>query len=112
MPKYADDIAKYSKKVNEEAIKGIEKHLSIALRNPDAVLVSSSDPKELARLRNGFVKKKLARAESDEALDKAIAKVMEKLKGRRNKYRVTVCYLLAEHFGQLGDFVKVPAKKA
>jgi hypothetical protein len=39
-------------------------------------------------------------------LDAAIASVVGKMSAERNKSRVTVYYLLAEHFGQLGDFVK------
>jgi len=39
-----------------------------------------------------------------EALDAAIATVGEKLKGVNHKNRVTVYYLLADHFGQLGLF--------
>ena len=104
MSEYTGDIAKYTSNVNEAAVEGIVKHLGIALRNKDSSLVSATDPAELERLREGFVKKKLARSESDADLDAAIASVMEKMKDERNKSRVTVCYLLAEHFGQLGNF--------
>jgi hypothetical protein len=58
----------------------------------------------LARVRNGFLKKKLARTEDDAALDAAIAAVGAKLKGVSRKNRVTVYYLLADHFGQLDLF--------
>jgi hypothetical protein len=104
MSEYTGDIAKYTGSVHEGAVSGIVKHLGIALRSNDASLVSASDPSELERVREKFLKGKLGREESDEALDAAIKAVMEKMKGERNKSRVTVYYLLAEHYGQLGDF--------
>lgn len=104
MAEYTDDIAKYTSNVDEAAVSGIVKHLGIALRSNDASLVSATDPAELERVREGFLKKKLARQESDADLDAAINAVMTKMKGERNKSRVTVYYLLAEHYGQLSNF--------
>lgn len=104
MSEYTDDIAKYTSGVNEAAVSGIVKHLGIALRSNDASLVSATDPAELERVREGFLKKKLARTESDADLDAAIGAVMTKMKAERNKSRVTVYYLLAEHYGQLDNF--------
>ena len=66
--------------------------------------MAGSDPNELERVREGFMKKKLALSEDDAALDAAIADVMTRMKGAREKSRVTVCYLLAEKFGKLGLF--------
>ena len=103
---YVENIKQYSGNVNEAAVQGIVSHLGIALANKDSSLVSASDPVELGRIRDGFLSKKLGRDESDEDLDKAIAAVVGKMSGERNKSRVTVYYLLAEHYGQLGDFVK------
>jgi hypothetical protein len=68
--------------------------------------VAASDPQELARLRENFLKKKLGLKETDAALDAAIAAVMAKLKGDRTKSRLTVYYLLAEHFKKLDMFAK------
>ncbi|MFN7982807.1 MAG: DUF2853 family protein [Vicinamibacterales bacterium] len=101
---YAANIKNYVGTVNTAAIAGIVKHLGIALRSKDASLVSASDPTELARVRDGFMKKKLALTHSDAELDAALKDVMQKMKGERNKSRVTVCYLLAEKFGKLGVF--------
>ena len=67
-------------------------------------LVSFSDDKEVARVRNNFLKKKLALTDADADLDKAIDGVREKMKGDRTKNRVTVYYLLADHFGKLSAF--------
>ena len=103
-PDYGIDIAKYTSKVNAGAISGIVKHLGIALRNRDSSLVSASDPTELARVRDGFMKKKLALTNTDAELDAALKDVVTKMAADRNKSRVTVCYLLAEKFGKLNLF--------
>jgi Protein of unknown function (DUF2853) len=101
---YGKDIKKYSAAVNEAAVAGVVKHCGIALRSKDASLVSATDPAELARVRDSFLKKKLALTQSDAELDGAIAELMQKMKGVREKSRVTVYYLLAEKFGKLDMF--------
>lgn len=103
---YVADIKKYTSAVNEAAVTGIVKHLGIALRNRDSSLVAGKDPAELARVRDSFLKKKLALTDADDKLDKAIAGVIEKLKADHSKSRVTVYYLLAEHYKKLDLFVK------
>jgi hypothetical protein len=67
-------------------------------------LVSFTDEEEVARVRNNFLKKKLALANSDAELDKAIMLVGDKMKDDRTRNRVTVYYLLADHFGKLSAF--------
>ena len=101
---YLPDVKKHAANVDEAAVAGIVKHLGIALRNKDSSLVAASDPEELKRVREGFMKKKLARKESDADLDKAIHEMMVRMKGEHDKQRVTVCYLLAEKYGQLALF--------
>ena len=103
-PDYTENIKTYVGTVNAAAVAGIVKHLGIALRSTDASLVSASDPTELARVRDGFMKKKLELTQPDAELDAALADVMQTMKAERNKSRVTVCYLLAEKFGKLGVF--------
>jgi hypothetical protein len=103
-PDYIANIKKYSPTPDEAAVAGIVKHLGIALRSKDSSLVSASDPEELKRVRDGFLKKKLALTGEDAALDAAIKDVMARMKGVREKSRVTVCYLLAEKFGKLDLF--------
>lgn len=105
-PDYAADIQKYTSTVDTAAVAGIVKHLGIALRSKDSSLVSASDPEELKRVRDGFMKKKLALTGTDAELDAALKEVMGKLAKVREKSRVTVCYLIAEKFGKLGAFVK------
>lgn len=104
--KYIAGIKKYASNVNEEAVAGIVQHLGIALRNKDASLVAATDPDELKRVRESWLKKKLALTESDEELDKSIQAVMTKMKADRMKERVTVYYLLAEQYGKLDLLVK------
>lgn len=103
---YVADIKKYTSSVNEAAAAGIVKHLGIALRNRDSSLVAGKDPTELARVRDSFLKKKLALTDADDKLDAAVAAVIEKLKADHSKSRVTVYYLLAEHYKKLDLFVK------
>jgi len=98
------DVQKYVPNADEAAVAGIVRHCGIALRNRDSSLVAFSDPAETGRVRDNFLKKKLGRTEDDDALDSAIAAVGERMKGDRTKNRVTVYYLLAEHFGQLSLF--------
>ena len=77
---WAADVKKYAPKADDKVIAGIVKHCGIALH------------------------KKLALTDSDEALDAAIEAVGEKMKGVNRKNRVTVYYLLADHFGKLSLF--------
>jgi hypothetical protein len=107
--KYIEDIKKYTGQVNEEAVAGIVRHCGIALRNRDSSLVAGTDPEELKRVRESWLKKKLGLTESDADLDKAIHAVMEKMKGERAKGRVTVYYLLAEHYNKLDGLAKPAA---
>lgn len=102
--KYIENVKKYAPKADEVAVAGIVRHCGIALRNRDSSLVSASDPAELKRVVDGFCKKKLARTESDDALMEAVKAVVGKMKAENHKSRVTVYYLLAEHFGQLALF--------
>ncbi|MCB1505676.1 MAG: DUF2853 family protein [Hyphomicrobiaceae bacterium] len=98
---HLDDLKRYVPGANEKAVAGIVKHLGIALRSKDASLVSCSDKSELDRVRDSWCKKKLALGDDDKALDAAIKEVCEKMKGDKQKHRVTFYYLLAEKFGKL-----------
>ena len=69
------------------------------------MLVSFTDKEEVARVRENFLKKKLGLNSPDSELDQAISAVAAKMKGDRTKNRVTVYYLLAEHFGKLSTFI-------
>lgn len=106
MADWAADVKKYVANADDEAIAGIVRHCGIALQNVDSSLVSFSDPAELARVRDGFMKKKLALTDADDKLDAALAKVGDKLKGVNRKNRVTVYYMLADMYGKLDLFKK------
>ncbi len=104
--KYIADIAKYTASVNEKAVAGIVKHLGIALKSKDASLVSGTDPEEMKRVRESWCKKKLAVTEDDKTIDAACKSVIAKMKADKTKERVTVYYLLAEHYGKLDALAK------
>ena len=101
---WAADVKKYVPNADAKAIAGIVRYCGIALQKRDSSLVSFSDDNEVARVRNNFLKKKLALTSPDADLDKAIDDVREKMKGDRTRNRVTVYYLLADHFGKLSAF--------
>ena len=101
---YIADLKRYQPAANEKAVAGIIKHLGIALKSTDASLVSCSSKDELARVRDSWLKKKLALTDDDAALDKAIAEICTKMKADKNKQRVTFYYLLAEKYGKLAMF--------
>ncbi|KGB55676.1 OmpA/MotB [Sphingopyxis sp. LC81] len=98
------DVRKYVADADENVVSAIVKYLGIALRNRDSSLVSFSDTKETDRVRENFLKKKLGLTDDDATLDAAIAGVGERMKEDRTKNRVTVYYLLAQHFGLLTLF--------
>lgn len=100
MSEYASDIAKYTTQVDPKAVESIVKYCGIALQKRDSSLVSTTDPEELARVRDGFATKKLGL--SAEAADAGMKAVTAKMQGERNKSRVTFYYLLAEATGTLG----------
>jgi outer membrane protein OmpA-like peptidoglycan-associated protein len=101
---WLEDVKKYATNVDEAAVAGIVRYLGIALRNRDSSLVSFSDKTETDYVRENYLKKKLGLTDPDPTLDTAIAGVGERMKEDRTKNRVTVYYLLAEHFGKLGLF--------
>jgi hypothetical protein len=101
---WATDVKKYAPDANDAEIKGIVRHCGIALQSRDASFVACGDKAERDRVRNGFLKKKLALTQSDGELDKAIIDVCEKMKAERDKPRVTFYYLLASKFGKLSEF--------
>ncbi|MEQ1542753.1 MAG: DUF2853 family protein [Novosphingobium sp.] len=109
---WAADVKKYAPNADDGIIGGIVRYCGIALRNRDSSLVSFSDPTELARVRNNFLKKKLGLTHADSVLDAAIAKVGETMKADRTKNRVTVYYLLADAYKSLHLFEKKGAAKA
>ena len=101
---WAADVKKYVPEADESAIKGIVRHCGIALQSRDGSYVSCTDKAERDRVRDSFLKKKLALTDGDADLDKVLMAVCEKMKADRDKSRVTFYYLLAEKYGKLALF--------
>jgi hypothetical protein len=95
------EVKKYAPNCNEAAVKGIIKHLGIALKSNDASMVACSSKSELERVRESWLKKKLALTATDADLDGAIKGVCEQMKADRSKSRVAFYYLLADKYGKL-----------
>ena len=99
------DVKKFAKKaVNEAALAGMSKSYALVMSKADTRYVACSDPAELERVRENFLKKKLGLTDSDAELDAALADVGQTLKGDRTKNRVTVYYLLADKYDRLDLF--------
>jgi hypothetical protein len=101
---WAAGVKSYVPNADDAAIKGIVRHCGIALQSRDASFVSCTDKAERDRVRDSFLKKKLALTDSDADLDKAVLAVCEKMKADRDKSRVAFYYLLAERFDKLALF--------
>jgi hypothetical protein len=101
---WAADVKKYVSNPDAKAIAGIERYCGIALQKRDSSLVAFGDKAEVERVRANFLKKKLGLTNPDSELDAAMKAVADKMKGDHTKNRVTVYYLLAEHFGKLSAF--------
>jgi hypothetical protein len=106
MTDYTTDIKKYASAVDDAAVAAIVKHLGIALKGRDSAGVACSSKEELARVRDSWLKKKLALTQSDTDLDTMIKGVCETMKADHTKHRVTFYYLLAEKAGKLAGLAK------
>lgn len=102
---YAENIKKYTNgSYNQAAAEKIVGHLGIALRNRDSSVVACSDSGELDRVREKWCRGRLGLPHKQMELDAAIKAVCDKMSPEGGqKSRVTFYYLLAEHFGKLGE---------
>ena len=92
--------SKLNMSVNAQLLTKVAKGLGPAIYNPDASLVSGTDPKELETVKNNFLIKQLGLKDSP-VLDTAINEVMQKMgTSNRNKYRAMVYYLLTVKFNK------------
>lgn len=98
------DIKKYTTTVDEAAVTGMAKTYALVMSKADTRYVAASDKEEVQRVVDNFCKKKLGRKESDADLTATVKAQCEKMKADRTKSRVTVYYLIAEHFKQLAMF--------
>ncbi len=86
--------------IDATLLKAVTKGLGPSIYNIDSSKVSSSDPEELARVKNNFLIKKLG-LEDSPALDAAVNEVAEKMgSSNRNKYRAVFYSLLVMKFGK------------
>jgi outer membrane protein OmpA-like peptidoglycan-associated protein len=98
------DVRKYEPNADEGVVGAIVRYCGIALQSRDSSLVAMSDKKERDLVRENYLKKKLGLTNSDAELDEAVIAVGQRMKEDRTKNRVTVYYLLAEHFGAMNLF--------
>ena len=98
------DIKKYTATVDEAAATGMAKTYALVMSKVDSRYVAASDADEVARVVTNFCQKKLGRKESAADLTAAVKAQCEKMKADRTKSRLTVYYLIAEHYKALGMF--------
>jgi outer membrane protein OmpA-like peptidoglycan-associated protein len=98
------DVRKYAPDADEGVVGAIVRYCGIALQSRDGQLVAMSDKKERELVRENYLKKKLGLVRDDAELDEAVIAVGQVMKEDRTKNRVTVYYLLAQHFGLLNMF--------
>lgn len=101
---WSDDVRKYAPDAHESVIDEIVRYCGVSLRSRDSSLVAFSDPAELGLVKQNYLRKKLGLTEPESELDAALAAVGQRMKADRTKNRVTVYYLLAEHFRKLSLF--------
>ncbi len=100
---HAADVKKYAAGADDAKIKAIIKYIGIGMKSKDGQMVSCSSKDELERVRDGWMKKKLAMTGTDAELDKAIKVVCDTMKADKTKSRVAFYYLLADKAGKLGS---------
>ncbi len=96
--KYADDLEKLGKTVDMDLLQRCVEACGPSIYRADSETVASSDPDEIARVKNSFLIKRLGLAD-DEKLDRGMTAAIEEYgTSNRNKYRPVLYYLLAERF--------------
>lgn len=104
MQEHKATVAKFSAKVNNEALEKMAKTYALVLSKNDTQFVACGDAGEKNTVRENFLKKKLGLTNSDADLDAAIEEICQTMKADRFKSRLAFYYLLAEKFNKLGVF--------
>ena len=87
------------KNVDKDLLSRVTKGIGPNIYRADASKVSSSDPDEMARVKNNYLIKKLGLKDGPK-LDEAIAKVVDTMgKSNKSKYRAVFYYLLVKELG-------------
>lgn len=108
MSKLDEKIELYNSKIKDiepgydsELLAKVTKGLGPSIYNKDAETIACSDPSELSRVRESYLKKKLSLSDSDDSLDASIKDVCEKMgSANRSKYRAIFYYLLAVKYNK------------
>lgn len=104
MADHAAHIKKHDPQADDAVIAKMLSTYRLVLSKPDSALVSFSDPEEVGRVRESFLRTKLGVSGSDDELDAAIAEVGEQMRGDHRNDRLVVYYLLAKRFDRLSVF--------
>lgn len=94
---YTAELKKIGMRANADLLRKVTKACGPSIYTKDGEKVSASDKKELDRVKQNFMKKKLGL--NDKQLDKGIAHAIDKIgKSNRNKYRAVFYYILVKKF--------------
>ncbi len=108
MSKLDEKIELYNSKIKDmdagydaELLTKVTKGLGPSIYKKDAETIACSDAGELDRVRESFLKKKLALTNTDDELDAAIKEVCQKMgSSNKNKYRAIFYYFLAVKYNK------------
>ncbi|OLL53048.1 DUF2853 family protein [Bartonella henselae] len=92
------DIKLYDQNPDEAAIERLHHRLALVMKNQDASLVATSDPKELERVEK-WVQDVLGADE--QSAKRSVSKVADMMSGDRRKSRMTFYYLVAKQLNAL-----------
>ncbi len=91
-------------KVDDKLLRKVAKACGPSLYRADASKVASGDKKELERVKQNFLIKKLGLKDTPK-LDEGIKAIVDQFGSRnRNKYRAMFYYLAVKHFRKSGLF--------
>ncbi|MDA5559053.1 DUF2853 family protein [Shimia sp. MMG029] len=104
--KYADDLKqKCGMTPDMDLLTKVTIGCGPAIYNADGATVASTQPEEVALVKNNFLIKKLGLSDGPE-LQEAIDAVFETYGvSERNKYRAVVYYMLTKHFGKEAQYL-------
>ncbi len=103
MSKFDDKVALYSKqltklgvKVDEALLRKVTKGLGPSIYKADAELLSTTDEKEVDRMKTNFMKGKLGLSETQ--ANNGVKHVKDVMGSTRKKYRAACYYLIVKKY--------------